>query len=172
MSQAQALDTLYAKYQEAEDRADYAYMVMQADWTERQNAREKMNQAKEQMKQLDAHYYTVWGQYNNLRDSNNHRIETLQHEAKYASKSRQDEIDAEISELLREIRNAKREAKKKATIRHKTFYRQAERAFHKAKVHHEDSMMEYEYYKAMSDKYKAMYDQAKANYDKDNQPPN
>lgn len=170
MSQNSTLDILLRKYQEAKEQTEYAYAVMQSSWAERQKAREEMNQAYVRMEQNGASFNTIRKQCRGLHNYNNHRIEVLRHRAKYTGNS--SDIEAEIEVLLQEMRDADAEAKKRITKNYKTAYYRAKRAFEKARVRHEDSVMEYEYYKAIRDKYKAEYDQAKAEYDeKENQPP-
>ena len=165
MSNKSKLDALLIEYQEAQEQTDYACMIMQSDWIERQNARDKMNQAYKHMEQVDAHFYTIWEQFHNLRNYNRHRIETLRHEAKYASESRRKAIDAEIGDLQKETNKALVEAKKRATNDHKAAYDQSERNYAKAKASYEETMMEYEFLKATSDRLKAQYDQAKKAYE-------
>ena len=147
-------------------------MVMQSDWAERQKAREEMNKAYGRWQQGDARFRTIKQQCYGFRDYNNYRINVLQHEAKYADASRRKSIETEIEGLLKEIYSINAETKKRLTRDYKKEYGQAMHTFNKARNRHEDSTMEYEYYKAIRDNYKAEYDKAKAEYDKkENQPP-
>ena len=173
MSNNTELDILYQKYQKARDQADRAYDEMQSALSDRRKAREKMNNQFKRKEQNDAHYYTIWKAFRRIHNNNNGLIEALGHEALYANETRRKAIFDEITELSREIQEAKKEAKRRAPQTDKIAHRRAEYRYEQAKTRHEIAQTKYEQAERYCEQCRVDYERAKAAYEAStNQPPN
>lgn len=79
-------------------------------------------------------------------------------------KERRDELNAEISELCREIKEAKQNAEMQAPKTNSNAFRRAKEVFEQAKAHHESAQAEFKRLKNERDCLKAEFDSAQAEY--------
>lgn len=132
----------FRRFKDLQEQTNVARRTLQACWDERVHARECMNHEFEAMQSAYSCRDSVWGEYTQIRDRNNSKIESLKHEAdiehramqecfddassayQYGDKSeapyysqqgyeyrdRRNALNAEISELAREIKQAKANA--------------------------------------------------------------
>lgn len=159
------LDYYYQKYQTAREQADRAYDEMQSARQANHDAREDRNRKRHIMLKHAAHYDTIWSRFYHLRNCNKARIETLQHEAKYADSSRRTAINDEIEELAQEIDTAKSEAKRRASKASKTAFYQAEFVLERTRTRYEIATTKYERAEYYCKQCEADYERAKATHE-------
>ena len=162
MSNQIELNALFDKYQEAKEQADRAYDIMQSALKAKQDARKDMNQKYDWMEKNSGHYYTIWSRFRRFRNNNNARIETLHHIAKFADKARRDAIEIEVQELLKEIKDAHAEAKRRAPKTNKNAYYQSAYVFERTRNYYETTKGKYEYLQSICNQRKSDYEKARA----------
>ncbi len=180
----------FQNYDFVRKRANAAHDVMQNAWEERVRARKKMNREFENRKVTFEHHDSVWGNYKQIRDYNNSRIESLKYDAdsehramqdcfdrasteyEYGNKSeapiwaqeghehkeRRNELNAEISTLAQEVKNARDYAESRAPKVDSSAFEYAKNEFERVKSMHESAQTEFQQLKAESDRLKDVFD--------------
>ena len=165
----------FRRFKDLQEQTNVARRTLQACWDERVHARECMNHEFEAMQSAYSCRDSVWGEYTQIRDRNNSKIESLKHEAdiehramqecfddassayQYGDKSeapyysqqgyehrdRRNALNAEISELAREIKQAKANAEALSPKTDSSGFNRAKSSFEQAKSRHESAQAEF-----------------------------
>ena len=186
----QAKQAAWARWHDAQERADSAYNLSQEAWNTRVSAKEVMSYEYNQMVQSSDNYRDVWAEYSRIRDYNNSRIESLKSEADYEHrqmqecfeqaswayesgdkasapyysqqghdhKDRRNELNAEISTLASEVKEARRDAEWRAPKTDSSAFHNAKAEFDRAKTEHQSREAEFKRLKVERDRLKAEFD--------------
>ena len=172
MSEIIELETLSRKYESAKKNMYYLFEALESARKEKEKALAKMNYNHQYMNKYANYYFTVWGEFWRLKNNNRSRIDSLNHKAQFASPAEVEMINAEIAELNREIQDAKKEAKQRASNNSRNKYYRSVYAFRKATRHYFEIEQEYERVKELCNQYQTDYEQAKKYHETVNPPSN
>ncbi len=186
----QAKQAAWARWHDAQERANDAYDISQEAWNARVSAKETMNCEYNRIVESSDNYRDVWDEYGRIRDYNNSHIESLRSEADYEHqqmqecfeqasyayesgdkasapyysqqghehKDRRNELNAEISALANEVKEARQNAERRAPKTDNSMFRNAKAEFDRAKAEHQAREAEFKRLKAERDRLRVEFD--------------